>query len=318
MTCAKAVACLLCLVLLGGFVFTQTPAGDRGAGVHIKPPATLKMEKKPFRITLAIKGILAPAETAPISYRPHVLVPPPPSQGPVTIRTIAAHGAEVLQGDVLAEFDTTKIDEVIADLARDMQTQEAALKLAEEEQPLLEKSVPVELAAASTAKDRADEDFEVFPRRRQGADAQASRLHGEDGEVLQGICRGRAAPAREDVQGQRSDRRNRTDDPPPCPESPRDGGVLVADDAPRPRSHPQVDHPQSRKIVDGEPAQAGSGPRQGAEDAGIGGGSETRGALEAALRPRQEPVAHGEAHAGPRRHDHPRSDCRDRLLRQIP
>jgi hypothetical protein len=163
MTSARAIVCLLCLVLLGGFVFTQTPAGDPGAGViHIKSPGTLKVEKKPFRITLTVKGILSPAETAPISYRPHTLIPPPPSQGPVTIRTIVPHGAEVTEGTILAEFDTTKIDEVIADLEKDIHSSEAALKLAEQEQPLLEKAVPVELAAATSAKERADEDLKYF------------------------------------------------------------------------------------------------------------------------------------------------------------
>src|SRR5689334_9974722 len=94
MTCARAIACLLCVVLLGGFVFTQTPAGDPGPET-LKAPSTLKLQKQPFRITLTVKGILAPAETAQVSYRPHVMVPPPPSQGPVTLRTIVEHGAEV-------------------------------------------------------------------------------------------------------------------------------------------------------------------------------------------------------------------------------
>lgn len=163
MTSARVVVCLLCLGLLGGVVFTQTPAGDPGSRVtHAKPADTLKVEKKPFRIALEVKGILAPAETAEISYRPHILVPPPPSQGPLTVRMTVAHGAEVLQGDVLAEFDTTKIDEVIADLEKDMQSQEASLTLAEEEQPLVEKSVPLEMAAAALAKERADEDLKYF------------------------------------------------------------------------------------------------------------------------------------------------------------
>jgi multidrug efflux pump subunit AcrA (membrane-fusion protein) len=161
MTSVRVGMCLICLVLVGGFVFTQTPGGGQGPGGS-KPPPSLKLEPKPFRVTLTVKGILAPSETAEISYRPHILVPPPPSQGPLTIRSVVAHGASVKKGDVLTEFDTTKIDEVIADLERDMQTQEASLKLAEAEQPLTDKAVPVELAAANSAKERADDDFKYF------------------------------------------------------------------------------------------------------------------------------------------------------------
>jgi HlyD family secretion protein len=165
MTCARAVACLLCLLMIGGLVFTQPPAGDSGPKAKTDAdtsPRTFKVEKKPFRVTLTVKGILAPAEAVEISYRPHVMIPAPASQGPVTVRQIVAHGTEVKQGDVLVAFDSTKLDEVIADLEKELQTLEASLKLTEEELPLLVKSVPVELTAAETAKQHADLELKYF------------------------------------------------------------------------------------------------------------------------------------------------------------
>ena len=168
MTFSKIAAGLAVLVLLSGVVFTQEAAKDdkviKGKPApppHAKP-ATHKVEKKPFKIELNLKGILEAEEAAEIAYRPHPLVMPPPSQGPLVIRQIAAHGAKVKKGDVLAAFDTRKIDEVIDDLETEKKVLEANIKLAEEELPLFVKSVPSELAAAETAKKLADEDLKYF------------------------------------------------------------------------------------------------------------------------------------------------------------
>jgi multidrug efflux pump subunit AcrA (membrane-fusion protein) len=165
MTCTKMIAGVAVMALLGGAVFTQDVGKD-------KPPkdkpaaesklATHKVEKKPFKIELNVKGILEAEETAEIVYRPHPMVMPPPSQGPLVIRTIAAHGAKVKKGDVLAAFDTRKIDEVIDDLEVEKKVLETGIKLAEEELPLFQKSVPVDLAAAQTARKLADEDLKYF------------------------------------------------------------------------------------------------------------------------------------------------------------
>jgi RND family efflux transporter MFP subunit len=168
MTCAKVVACLAALALLGGLVFTQETAKDQGAEKKAaKAPAepkaaTHKVEKKPFRIERTIKGILAPEEAVEISYRPLPSLQPPPSQGPLTIRQIAEHGARVKQGDVLVAFDTIKLDEVLDDLEKDKKVLDAGIKLAEEDLPLFEKAAPTELAAAEFAKKRADEELSYF------------------------------------------------------------------------------------------------------------------------------------------------------------
>src|SRR3974377_1098433 len=90
------------------------------------------------------------------------MVQQPPSQGPLTIRKIVDHGATVKEGELLVSFDTRKIDEVIEDLEREKRMTEANIKLAEEDLRVLKKSVPVELAAAETAKKRADEELKYF------------------------------------------------------------------------------------------------------------------------------------------------------------
>jgi multidrug efflux pump subunit AcrA (membrane-fusion protein) len=168
MTCFKAVAGLALVAVLGGMVFTQEGSKKSSKKKLAAPPAaeslpaTHKVEKKPFKIELTVKGILEAEETAAISYRPHLMVQPPPSQGPLTIRQIVPHGAKVKMGDLLVTFDSTKLDEVIQDLEKDKSVLETNIKLAEEELPLFQQSVPVELAAAETAKKRADEELKYF------------------------------------------------------------------------------------------------------------------------------------------------------------
>jgi multidrug efflux pump subunit AcrA (membrane-fusion protein) len=171
MTCARVTACLV-LALFGGALFTQPPAGQKKADkgpdkkaakdAADKKPATHKVEKQSFRIERTLKGVLAPEDAAEISYRPLPTLQSGPSQGQLTIRTVVEHGARVKKGDLLIDFDTTKLDEVLDDLEKDKKVLEANIKLAEEDLPLFEKSVPTELAAAAFAKKRADEALAYF------------------------------------------------------------------------------------------------------------------------------------------------------------
>jgi len=169
MTRVTVASCLAVMALLGGLVFTQEATTDkrskdqRPATPSSKAkPAIHKVEKKPFKIELAVEGILGAEETAEIRYRSRPTIQPPPSQGPVIIRTIVRHGAKVKKGDLLVTFDGRKIDEALADLETESKMLATNLKLAEEELPLFQKSAPVELAIAETAKLRADESLKYF------------------------------------------------------------------------------------------------------------------------------------------------------------
>jgi multidrug efflux pump subunit AcrA (membrane-fusion protein) len=185
MTRSNALAGIVLLAVLGGAVFTQEPAapskGKDGKGPAAKKaappkkPPVHKVEKKPFRIELTVKGVLEGEAAAEIAYRPYPFVIPPPSQGALTIRQIAEHGSTVRKGDVLVAFDTRKLAKVLGDTAADLKGVEAALKVAEEELPLFEKSVPVELEEAERAHKRAAEDLKYFlevdrPERKKRAD----------------------------------------------------------------------------------------------------------------------------------------------------
>ena len=167
MTWAKVVVCFAVMAMFGGVLLTQETVQDKkpdGKGKSPEPkPATHKVEKKPFKIELTVKGILQPEEAQAIaSFRPQPMLMQLPSHGPLTIRKIAAHGTEVKKGDLLVAFDTTKIDEIVDDLQRQIKATEAGIRLAEIELPLFEKSMPTELASAEAGKKRADEELKYF------------------------------------------------------------------------------------------------------------------------------------------------------------
>ncbi len=172
MTRARVVACLAVLTVFGGgVILTQEPTKGKtdknpgkktAAAPKDEKPAVHKVEKQPFKIERTVKGILAAEEAAEITYRPLPSLQPPPSQGPLTVRTAVAHGARVKKGDVLVAFDGTKLDEALANLEQEKQVLEAGIELAQEELPLFEKSAPTELAAADFAKKRADQELTYF------------------------------------------------------------------------------------------------------------------------------------------------------------
>jgi HlyD family secretion protein len=166
MSWAKVVVCFAVMATFGGVLLTQEIVQDKkpdGKGKSSESkPATHKVEKKPFKIEVTVKGILQPEEAYAISFRPQPMLMQLPSHGPLTIRKIAAHGTEVKKGDLLVAFDTTKIDEIVDDLQRQIKATEAGIRLAEIEMPLFEKSMPTELAAAEAGKKHADEELRYF------------------------------------------------------------------------------------------------------------------------------------------------------------
>jgi multidrug efflux pump subunit AcrA (membrane-fusion protein) len=170
MTSAKLVTVVVVLSVIGAAVLTQRrlgaledeKPGAKPAESSKQPGNTYKVEKKPFRIELAIKGILEAEVATEILYRPQPMVNPPPTQGPLTIRTILEHGTHVKTGDLLAALDTRKLDAVIADVKVEKKVLEASIKLAEKEVPPFEKSIPVDLAAAVEADKHAREDLQYF------------------------------------------------------------------------------------------------------------------------------------------------------------
>jgi len=161
---------IMSLILIGGGLalaldppsLTGIPgsSSSKTAGADSKP-ATCKVEKGPFRATLALKGVFETDQTHEISFHPHggpgTMVP-----GGLIVVSAASHGAAVKKGEVLVSLDTEKIDQAIKERRTDLALARLALKEAQDELPILERTLPLDQAAAERAKRHADEDYKQF------------------------------------------------------------------------------------------------------------------------------------------------------------
>jgi HlyD family secretion protein len=119
-------------------------------------PATTKVEKGPFKIEVVLNGIFEAQRMTEVSIRPKAWAMP------LLVEQAIELGRPVKKGDILVEFVRDKIDKLIEDTVVENTISDLALKQAEEELPLLEKALPIDLAAATRAKTQADEDLKRF------------------------------------------------------------------------------------------------------------------------------------------------------------
>ncbi len=134
---------------------------DAKAGASASPssggkPATTKVEKEPFKIEVVLSGVFEAQRMTEVSIRPKAWALP------LLVERAVELGAPVKKGDILLELDREKIDKAIADAEVENTLSELALKQASEELPILEKALPVDLAAAERTKTQADEDLKRF------------------------------------------------------------------------------------------------------------------------------------------------------------
>jgi len=152
---ARRHMCWLAALALGGVLLVAAGADEpKKESAAAKP--THKVEKRPFKIEVSLKGTLE-AETAA-----EVALSLEAGASPLVVRKAVEHGSVVKKGDVLIGLDLEKIDQAIRDMELDREINELSIRLAELDLPILEKSTPLELAAAELAKKRADEDLKKW------------------------------------------------------------------------------------------------------------------------------------------------------------
>ncbi|HEV3256918.1 MAG TPA: HlyD family efflux transporter periplasmic adaptor subunit [Gemmataceae bacterium] len=126
-------------------------------------PATHKVEKEPFKVELTLKGTFEAEDMTEVTLSPEAWTSD--AHGALTVKTAVEHGTPVHKGDTLITLDLSKIDQAIKELESDNQLADLAIKQAEEELPVQEKSLPLDLADAERAKKVADEDLKHFTER---------------------------------------------------------------------------------------------------------------------------------------------------------
>jgi HlyD family secretion protein len=149
--------------LLGGislarFDDPKTQHGDEKKATNEprSKSATVKVEKGDLKIDVALKGVVEAEQMVEVSIKPEAWTQP------LIVKKALEHGTPVKKGDVLLEIDAEKIDQAIRDLQLARNLEELAIRLAREELPILEKSLPLDLTATERAKKEADEDLKQF------------------------------------------------------------------------------------------------------------------------------------------------------------
>ncbi|HEY1376680.1 MAG TPA: hypothetical protein VGF55_07790 [Gemmataceae bacterium] len=136
------------------------PAKSKAAnpGLMVKPP-THKVEKAPFKVEVTLKGVFESSALTEISIKPEAWTG---ALGGLTVVKAVEPGTAVKAGDVLLTLDREKIDRAVRDLEADQQLADLAIRLAEQELPILERTAPLDQAQAEQAKARSDEDLRKF------------------------------------------------------------------------------------------------------------------------------------------------------------
>lgn len=123
-----------------------------------KPP-THKVEKGPFRIDVSLKGVFETPAMTEVSVHFEAWGAP---MSPQTVLSAVEAGTPVKKGDVLVRLDPDRIDKMIRDVESDQMLSDLSLRQLETEVAALEKSAPLDLAAADRMKRLSDEDAKRF------------------------------------------------------------------------------------------------------------------------------------------------------------
>jgi multidrug efflux pump subunit AcrA (membrane-fusion protein) len=129
-------------------------ASADGKEATAKP--TAKVEKGPFKIEVVLTGVFEAERMTEVSIRPKAWAMP------LLVERAVELGTPVKKGDILVELDRERIDKAIEDAEVENTLSELALNQAVLELPILEKALPVDLAAAERNKTQADEDLKRF------------------------------------------------------------------------------------------------------------------------------------------------------------
>ncbi len=166
--CISLAVCLLALLLLLTSQGIAAPAADDAKDKDAKPadaaeskpetpakPSVLTIKKAPLKIEVSLDGIFEAQRTTELLLRPKAWA---------TLKVLSAveHGTVVKEGDLLLALETEKIDQAIADLRAELQASEIGMKTAQQQLQSLEKTTPMDMAAAERAHEHALEAAEYY------------------------------------------------------------------------------------------------------------------------------------------------------------
>ncbi len=124
-------------------------------GASVPEPAGQLVKKEPFKIEVALEGVLEARRMREVILRPTVW-------STLTVLKAVEHGSQVNEGDLLISLETEKIDKAIADLRDELRLADLAIERAEHELKFAQKTTALNLAAGERAKRQAEQDLKIF------------------------------------------------------------------------------------------------------------------------------------------------------------
>ncbi len=140
----------------------EESAADEAAESPDLPPEA-EVRRETLRIRVELEGQVEAVHQHEIILRPEEWT----TASNWVIEQAVAHGAQVNQGDVLIEFDTTKLDRAIRDLRDEREQGALSLQQAEFQLAALEETTPLDREAARRALAMSEEDQAHFFERQR-------------------------------------------------------------------------------------------------------------------------------------------------------
>ena len=113
------------------------------------------VKKEAFKIEVTVDGIFEAARMTEISIEPKAWTT-------LTLLNAVEHGTTVKRGDLLIALDLEKIDRAIGDSKKELAAADLTLTLSEQQLKTLEKTTPMNLAAAERSHKQAHDDYDYF------------------------------------------------------------------------------------------------------------------------------------------------------------
>ena len=132
-------------------------------------PATHTVKKEAFKLELTLNGTFEPQKVHEVALRPELWQN-------FVVTKIVEHGAKVKKGDVLIQYETKQLDDVIADAEAGRALADLEFQAAQEQLSMMEETIPMDMAAAERAELARDPRFASESARASNAAALEAEL----------------------------------------------------------------------------------------------------------------------------------------------
>ena len=118
-------------------------------------PKTVKAEADRLKLTTEVKGRFVSDESTPVALRPQ-------SWSRMEVVSVVPHGTKVREGETLIELELDDLERAVDSAERELAQAELAAESAELSLELLQKTMPIDVAAAERSVQQAEDDLAYY------------------------------------------------------------------------------------------------------------------------------------------------------------